>query len=94
MAIETSHDHAIGVISRQRTALFGLLQRHRRQPTIDVVDTESLAARPERRLAGESQEVGWFDWDAAIERASDDRLTGVARPPLEGFGGNQLTDGY
>ncbi|MEJ7800018.1 MAG: PadR family transcriptional regulator, partial [Ilumatobacter sp.] len=45
MAIETGRDHAIGVITRQRTALFGLLQRHRRQPTIDVVDTESLAAR-------------------------------------------------
>lgn len=23
---------------------------------------------------GESQEIGWFDWDAAVERASDDRL--------------------
>jgi hypothetical protein len=24
--------------------------------------------------AGESQEIGWFGWDAAIEKASDDRL--------------------
>ncbi len=45
MAIETGRDHAIGVITRQRTALFGLLQRHRRQPTIEVTDTGSLAAR-------------------------------------------------
>lgn len=27
--------------------------------------------------AGESQEIGWFAWDAAIERASDDRLTAL-----------------
>ncbi len=26
---------------------------------------------------GESQEIGWFDWDAAIERASDVRLTAL-----------------
>jgi len=26
---------------------------------------------------GESQEIGWFDWPAAIERASDDRLTAL-----------------
>lgn len=24
--------------------------------------------------AGESQEIGWFEWPAAVERASDDRL--------------------
>jgi 8-oxo-dGTP pyrophosphatase MutT (NUDIX family) len=23
---------------------------------------------------GESQEIGWFDWDAAVDRASDERL--------------------
>lgn len=28
---------------------------------------------------GESQEIGWFDWPAAIERASDDRLTALLR---------------
>jgi len=28
---------------------------------------------------GESQEVGWFDWDAAIERASDHRLKSALR---------------
>lgn len=27
--------------------------------------------------AGESQEIGWFTWPAAIERASDDRLTAL-----------------
>lgn len=26
---------------------------------------------------GESQEIGWFSWSAAIERASDDRLTAL-----------------
>ncbi len=28
---------------------------------------------------GESQEIGWFDWTSAIERASDDRLTALLR---------------
>jgi 8-oxo-dGTP pyrophosphatase MutT (NUDIX family) len=28
---------------------------------------------------GESQEIGWFDWPAAIERASDDRLAALLR---------------
>lgn len=28
---------------------------------------------------GESQEIAWFDWPAAIERASDDRLTTLLR---------------
>jgi len=28
---------------------------------------------------GESQEIGWFDWPTAIERASDDRLTALLR---------------
>ncbi|MEO6654127.1 MAG: NUDIX domain-containing protein [Ilumatobacteraceae bacterium] len=27
--------------------------------------------------AGESQEIAWFAWEAAIERASDDRLTAL-----------------
>jgi 8-oxo-dGTP pyrophosphatase MutT (NUDIX family) len=29
--------------------------------------------------AGESQEIAWFGWAAAIERASDDRLTALLR---------------
>ena len=45
MAIEHGRDHALVVITRQRTALFGLLQRHRRDPPTDVVDAGSLAAR-------------------------------------------------
>ena len=28
---------------------------------------------------GESQEIAWFDWPSAIERASDDRLTALLR---------------
>lgn len=28
---------------------------------------------------GESQQIAWFDWPAAIERASDDRLTALLR---------------
>lgn len=28
---------------------------------------------------GESQEIAWFDWPAAIDRASDDRLTTLLR---------------
>lgn len=27
--------------------------------------------------AGESQEIGWFEWSAAIDRASDDRLSAL-----------------
>jgi DNA-binding PadR family transcriptional regulator len=42
MAIERGREHALSVITRQRTALFALLQRHRRLST----DTpSSLAAR-------------------------------------------------
>jgi 8-oxo-dGTP pyrophosphatase MutT (NUDIX family) len=29
--------------------------------------------------AGESQEIAWFDWDTAIERADDERLTAALR---------------
>jgi 8-oxo-dGTP pyrophosphatase MutT (NUDIX family) len=29
--------------------------------------------------ADESQEIGWFDWDAAVERAGDDRLKACLR---------------
>ena len=29
--------------------------------------------------ADESQEIGWFDWDAAIDRAGDDRLKACLR---------------
>lgn len=29
--------------------------------------------------AGESQEIGWFDWPTAIERASDDRLVALLK---------------
>jgi 8-oxo-dGTP pyrophosphatase MutT (NUDIX family) len=28
---------------------------------------------------GESQEIGWFDWTAAVERAGDDRLKALLR---------------
>lgn len=45
MAIEAGRDHALDVITRQRTALFSLLQRHRRDRPADVTGPESLAAR-------------------------------------------------
>ena len=35
--------------------------------------------------AGESQEVAWFDWSAAIERASDERLTALLAHLAEEF---------
>ena len=35
---------------------------------------------------GESQEIDWFDWPAAIERASDDRLTALLRHLASGLG--------
>jgi len=45
MAIELDRDHALTVITRQRTALFGILQRHRRQQHPDLSDGDSLSAR-------------------------------------------------
>lgn len=45
MAIESGREHALEVITRQRTALFGMLQRHRRSPVAEPTDTTSLAAR-------------------------------------------------
>lgn len=44
MAIEQGRDHALAVITRQRTALFTLLQEHRRSLP-DISDAETLAAR-------------------------------------------------
>ena len=45
MAIELDRDHALTVITRQRTALFGILQRHRRQQTTGPFADDSLSAR-------------------------------------------------
>ena len=45
MAIELDRDHALTVITRQRTALFGILQRHRRQQHPGLSDGDSLSAR-------------------------------------------------
>ena len=41
-----------------------------------VVDAGDVDPDPPE---GESQEIAWFDWPAAIERASDDRLTALLR---------------
>ncbi len=35
--------------------------------------------------AGESQEIGWFDWPAAIGRAGDDRLKALLRTLAQDF---------
>ncbi len=43
MAIENGRDHALGVITRQRTALFTMLQHHRRRPSA-AADRDSLAS--------------------------------------------------
>lgn len=40
-----------------------------------VVGADADPAPP----AGESQEIAWFDWPAAIDRATDDRLTALLR---------------
>ena len=45
MAVEQGRDHALAVITRQRTALFGLLQMHRRSRPADLRDANSFAAR-------------------------------------------------
>lgn len=47
MAIEKGPDHALGVITRQRTALFHLLQQHRRErpsPSTDATGSPSALA--------------------------------------------------
>ena len=44
MAIESGRDHALAVITRQRSALFSMLQHHRRRPSPEVTDHETLAA--------------------------------------------------
>lgn len=45
MAIESGGDRALEVITRQRTALFSLLQLHRRNPASVVDNPEGLADR-------------------------------------------------
>jgi DNA-binding PadR family transcriptional regulator len=45
MAIDQGRDHALAVITRQRSALFVLLQRHRRDPGAVVDQPDELAAR-------------------------------------------------
>ena len=32
-----------------------------------------------RPPAGESQEIAWFDWDVAVDRADDERLKSLLR---------------
>ena len=58
MAIEHGREHALGVITRQRTALFALLQRHRRDP--GAVVARFIAA------------IEAKDIDAAAELLADD----------------------
>jgi 8-oxo-dGTP pyrophosphatase MutT (NUDIX family) len=43
--------------------------------------------------AGESQEVEWFEWGAAIERATDDRLTALLRHLREALSPTFVADG-
>ena len=44
MAIEHGRDHALSVVTRQRTALFSMLQQLRRRSLAEVTGPESLAA--------------------------------------------------
>ena len=41
-----------------------------------LVEAAAVDPRPPE---GESQEVAWFDWDAAVERADDERLKSLLR---------------
>lgn len=41
-----------------------------------LVQADDVDPRPPE---GESQEIAWFDWDAAVERADDDRLKSLLR---------------
>lgn len=45
MAIEHGHDHALAVITRQRTALLTALQVHRHNAPTEITDTDTLATR-------------------------------------------------
>ncbi|HWL45955.1 MAG TPA: helix-turn-helix transcriptional regulator [Ilumatobacter sp.] len=54
LAVESGREHALAVITRQRTALFQLLQRRRRErPAVSLADqlvTEALIVRAEADL--------------------------------------------
>ncbi len=74
MAIELDRDHALTVITRQRTALFGILQRHRRQQHPDLTAGDSLSARlvVDALIVRAEADLRWLD-------LCESRL--VAQPP-------------
>jgi DNA-binding PadR family transcriptional regulator len=63
MAIEKGPDHALGVITRQRTALFSLLQQHRRN---------GPDSPPDAPPAGPSDLAAQLVTDALVVRAEAD----------------------
>lgn len=76
MAIESGRDRAMEVITRQRTALFTLLQRHRREPGSVVDHPDGLADRlvVDALIVRAEADLRWLD-------LCESRLTaGAARP--------------
>ena len=73
LAIDHGPEHALAVITRQRTALTGLLQRHRRShpagegaPLAEALVADALAVRAEADLR-------WLDLcEARILRTAED----------------------
>lgn len=66
MAIEKGPDHGLGVITRQRTALFSLLQQHRRN------DRAGAVPGPNADLGGPSALAAQLVTDALVVRAEAD----------------------
>lgn len=81
MAIETGRRHALDVITRQRTALFQLLQRRRRtQPAETLADqlvTDALVVRAEADLR-------WLDLCEQKLLRSPDTSPDMSPDPSEG----------
>ncbi len=74
MAIESGRDHALGVITRQRTALFSMLQHHRRRPLAAATDPESLAARlvVDALIVRAEADLRWLDLcESRLETTTD-----------------------
>lgn len=61
MAIEHGRDHAMSVITRQRTALFALLQHHRRRPADAAPDALASRLVVDALVVRAEADLRWLD---------------------------------
>ncbi len=62
MAIERGREHALAVITRQRTALFTLLQQHRRaRPATDSADALAAVLVTDALVVRAEADLRWLD---------------------------------